>query len=224
MAAPAKTGPAEYPKEFERDVTLKNGMRVHVRAIRPDDAPRLSELYDRLSRHTLYQRFFTVMKRLPPDWARMFASVDYRTRFAVVAEHAGEHGPELVGVGRYEPTDDPETAEVAFVVQDGWQDRGLGTILFNDILRAASERGPRLRPRRQPPDARPHHPLRRHQGAEDRAGCDRAPLHAARMLGARRKNHGSSAGFARATGPPVRPPRVTGEGCRGERRRSPDVH
>ena len=71
----------------------------------------------------------------------MFASVDYRTRFAVVAEHAGEHGPELVGVGRYEPTDDPETAEVAFVVQDGWQDRGLGTILFNDILRAASERG-----------------------------------------------------------------------------------
>jgi len=141
MAAPAKTGPAEYPKEFERDVTLKNGMRVHVRAIRPDDAPRLSELYDRLSRHTLYQRFFTTMKRLPPDWARMFASVDYRTRFAVVAEHAGEHGPELVGVGRYEPTDDPETAEVAFVVQDGWQDRGLGTILFNDILRAASERG-----------------------------------------------------------------------------------
>ena len=71
----------------------------------------------------------------------MFASVDYRTRFAVVAEQRGEHGLELVGVGRYEPTDDPETAEVAFVVQDGWQDRGLGTILFNDILRAASERG-----------------------------------------------------------------------------------
>src|SRR5437764_13386618 len=66
MPASAKTGPAEYPKEFERDVTLKNGMRVHVRAIRPDDAPRLSELYDRLSRHTLYQRFFTTMKRLPP--------------------------------------------------------------------------------------------------------------------------------------------------------------
>ena len=141
MPAPAKTDHAEYPKEFERDLTLKNGMRVHVRAIRPDDAPRLCELYDRLSRHTLYQRFFTVMKRLPPDWARTFAAVDYRRRFAVVAEHAGEHGPELVGVGRYEPTDDPETAEVAFVVQDGWQDRGLGTILFNDILRAASERG-----------------------------------------------------------------------------------
>jgi RimJ/RimL family protein N-acetyltransferase len=141
MPAPTKTAPAEYPREFERDVTLKNGMRVHLRAIRPDDAPRLSELYDRLSRHTLYQRFFTVMKRLPPDWARMFAAVDYRTRFAVVAEQRGEHGPELVGVGRYEPTDDPETVEVAFVVQDGWQGRGLGTILINDILRAASERG-----------------------------------------------------------------------------------
>ncbi len=143
MVAPARTEPGEYPKEFERDLTLKDGTRVHLRAIRPDDAPRLSELYDRLSRHTAYQRFFTVMQRLPPDWARMFASVDYRTRFAVVAEHRGERGPELVGVGRYEPTDDPETAEVAFVVQDGWQDRGLGTILFSDVLRAGAERGMR---------------------------------------------------------------------------------
>lgn len=131
----------EYPKELERDIVLKDGTRVHLRPIRPDDAPRLQELYDRLSRYTAYQRFFTVMKRLPPDWAKILATVDYRTRFAVVAEQAGEHGPELVGVGRYEPADEPETAEVAFVVQDGWQGRGLGTILFNDVLRAGVERG-----------------------------------------------------------------------------------
>src|SRR5712692_2814324 len=133
----------DYPKEFERDVTLRDGTRVHVRPIRPDDAPRLSELYDRLSRHTVYQRFFTVMKRLPVEWAQTLASVDYRTRFAVVAEQPSERGPELVGVGRYEPADAPETVEVAFVVQDGWQDRGLGTVLVKDVLRAAVERGVR---------------------------------------------------------------------------------
>src|SRR2546423_15370485 len=113
MAAPAKTGPAESPKEFERDVTLKNGMRVHVRAIRPDDAPRLSELYDRLSRHTLYQRFFTTMKRLPPTRPRMFAPGDSPTRFPAAAEHAAEHGPDLVGVGAAAPTNDPEHGGVA---------------------------------------------------------------------------------------------------------------
>ena len=110
---------------------------------RPDDAPRLQALYDRLSHHTAYQRFFTVMKRLPPDWARMLADVDFRRRLALVAEHDVDGVPELVGVGRYEPTDEPDTAEVAFVVQDGWQGKGLGTLLFQEVLRAATARGVR---------------------------------------------------------------------------------
>jgi GNAT superfamily N-acetyltransferase len=46
-------------------------------------------------------------------------------------------------VGRYEPTDEQDTVEVAFVVQDSWQNRGLGTILFDEILRAAAARSHR---------------------------------------------------------------------------------
>ena len=135
------TTSAEYPRELVRDVRLRDGSNIHIRPIRPDDAPRLQELYSRLSRHTAYQRFFTVMKRLPPDWARILATVDYRRRLALLAEHDGAHGVELVGVGRYEPTDEPDTVEVAFVVQDGWQNRGLGTILFREVLDAAAARG-----------------------------------------------------------------------------------
>ena len=137
------TTPAEYPRELEHDVRLRDGSHVHIRPIRPDDAPRLQELYDRLSRDTAYQRFFTVMKCLPPDWARMLASVDYQRRLALIVEHDGTRGVELIGVGRYEPTDEPDTVEVAFVVQDGWQSRGLGTILFRELLDAASARGVR---------------------------------------------------------------------------------
>lgn len=132
--------PTDYPKELERAITLKDGTFVRIRPIRPDDATRLESLYSRLSRHTAYQRFFTIMKRLPPDWARMLANVDYHRRLALVAEARVDSGLELVGVGRYEPTDETDTVEVAFVVQDGWQNRGLGTILFNDILRAAAAR------------------------------------------------------------------------------------
>jgi RimJ/RimL family protein N-acetyltransferase len=135
--------PVEYPRELVQDARLRDGSSVHIRPIRPDDAPRLQDFYGLLSRDTAYQRFFMVMKRLPPDWARILATVDYRERLALLAEHDGANGVELVGVGRYEPTNEPDTVEVAFVVQDGWQNRGLGTILFRQVLDAAAARGMR---------------------------------------------------------------------------------
>ena len=133
--------PAPYPAELIRAVTLKNGAHVRIRPIRPDDEQRLVELYGRLSRHTTYQRFFTVMRRLPPAWAHFFANVDYRQRLALVAEHDTPAGIELIGVGRYEPDEAPGTVEMAFVVQDGWQGFGLGAILLTDVMRAAEARG-----------------------------------------------------------------------------------
>ncbi len=75
---------------------------------------------------------------MPPDWARFLANVDYRRRLALVVEHAPG---DLIAVARYEGTDREDTAEIAFVVQDGWQNRGLGTILLGDLLQAAEVRG-----------------------------------------------------------------------------------
>jgi acetyltransferase len=134
------TEPAPYPQEFIRHVTLKNGTRVHIRPIRPDDAARLVVAYSRLSAHSAYQRFFATMRRLPPDWARFLATVDYQRRLALVAERPSENGPELLGVARYEPSDDG-TPEVAFVILDAWQNQGLGTMLFHALLEAAAARG-----------------------------------------------------------------------------------
>lgn len=125
---------------FERALTLRGGELVRVRPIRPDDEPRLVELYDRLSRDSRYQRFFTVMRRLPPDWAHFLANVDYQTRFALVAEEIGTPVTRVIAVARYEPSGEG-TAEVAFVVEDRWQGKGLGTLLLEDLLRAAAENG-----------------------------------------------------------------------------------
>jgi RimJ/RimL family protein N-acetyltransferase len=121
------------------ELTLEGGLRL--RLIRPDDAPRLSALYDRLSRHTAYQRFFSAMRRLPLDWAHFLANVDYRERLALVIERDGPEGPELIAVGRYEPAGEAGEAEVAFVVQDGWQGKGLGRLLLRELLAAAAARG-----------------------------------------------------------------------------------
>jgi GNAT superfamily N-acetyltransferase len=133
--------PEDYPRELERDVTLKDGTVLRLCPIRPEDAPRLIEFYDRLSRHTAYQRFFNVMKRLPPDWARLLSGVDYRRRLALVAERGPAYAPEIEAAARYEPTEDPGTAEVAFVVQDGYQGRGLGVLLLHHLLEAGEARG-----------------------------------------------------------------------------------
>ena len=127
-----------YPQELEREVVLRDGARLRIRPIRPEDEPRLMEFHERLSRHTAYQRFFAVTRRLSPEWAHFLANVDYRRRLALVVER--EPG-ELVAVARYEPTDRDDTAEVAFVVQDDWQNRGLGTLLLGDLLQAAEARG-----------------------------------------------------------------------------------
>jgi RimJ/RimL family protein N-acetyltransferase len=130
----------DYPGELERELTLRDGAVVRLRPIRPDDAPRLQALHGRLSRDSAYQRFFAVVKRLPADWARTLATVDYRRRLALVVEAPSGDELELIAVGRYDALDEPDTVEVAFVVQDSWQNRGLGTMLFDAILRAAAAR------------------------------------------------------------------------------------
>jgi RimJ/RimL family protein N-acetyltransferase len=135
---------AAYPLELERDLICGDGTRFRLRPIRSEDAPRLIALHGRLSRQTIYQRFFSTMRRLPTDWARYLAEVDYRGRLALVLERAGPSDAELVGVGRYDATGDPATAEVAFVVEDRWQGKGLGTALFTELLRVAESRGIRV--------------------------------------------------------------------------------
>jgi RimJ/RimL family protein N-acetyltransferase len=122
-----------------RELMLRDGTRVRMRPIRPDDAPRLVALYDHLSRDSRYQRFFSIRQRLPPDWADFLANVDHVRRFALVVEDPGD--PEtLIAVARYEPAE-ADAVEVAFVVQDAWQNRGLGTLLFRELLAAAAANG-----------------------------------------------------------------------------------
>src|SRR5258706_590678 len=104
---------APYPRELVRTITLKDGFSARLRPIRPDDEPRLVDLYERLSRHTAYQRFFTVLRRLPSDWYHFFANVDYVRRLALVVERETVAGVQLIGAGRYEPAEEPDTAEVA---------------------------------------------------------------------------------------------------------------
>lgn len=128
---------AEYPTAWESDAVLADGGTVHVRPIRADDVDGLLGLWSRLSAESIYLRFFTPMPR-PKRWQlETLATVDYSSRFALVAELRGE----VVAVARYARHDDPSVAEVAFVVEDEQQGRGIGTLLLEHLAAVARSNG-----------------------------------------------------------------------------------
>ena len=133
--------PAGYPSGWESDVVLRDGGTVQLRPIRPSDAASIQALHGRLSQQTIYFRFFSPLASLSAKMLERFVNVDYVDRLALVAVL----GHDIVGVGRYErlpshsgPGDE---AEVAFLVDDAQQGRGLGTVLLEQLALYAAAAG-----------------------------------------------------------------------------------
>ena len=112
---------------------------VDTRPVRSDDGPLFCRLWDRLSPETVHRRFHAPLRRPPAD-ARRLVEVDHDLREALVAVVGGE----VVGVARYDrsPTE-PATADVAVVVEDGWQGVGIGRQLLAELTGLAARRGVR---------------------------------------------------------------------------------
>ncbi|OLT48605.1 GNAT family N-acetyltransferase [Saccharomonospora sp. CUA-673] len=117
-------------------MVLSDGGTVHLRPIVPSDADRIVALHSRLSERTRYLRYFGAYPRIPARDLKRFTTVDHAKRVAFVALL----GDDAVAVGRYEGLDS-DSAEVAFVVDDAHQGRGLGSILLEHLAAAARESG-----------------------------------------------------------------------------------
>jgi acyl-CoA synthetase (NDP forming)/RimJ/RimL family protein N-acetyltransferase len=128
-----------YPAHWEADVVAADGGTVHIRPIIPEDAERLESLHSRLSPRTIHFRFFSPRPRLSARDVERFTVVDHDDRVALVAVL----GDEMIAVARYDRMPGTDEAEVAFVVEDRHQGRGLGTVLLEHLAAAARERGVR---------------------------------------------------------------------------------
>jgi acyl-CoA synthetase (NDP forming)/GNAT superfamily N-acetyltransferase len=138
-----EAGPA-YPRHWEADIVASDGRIVHLRPILPSDADALVDFHQHLSDRTRYLRYFGPYPRIPPRDLERFVTVDHHRRVAFLALL----GDEIIAVGRYEGLSDPQdpqapvtSAEVAFVVRDDHQGRGLGSILLEHLAAAARENG-----------------------------------------------------------------------------------
>jgi acyl-CoA synthetase (NDP forming)/GNAT superfamily N-acetyltransferase len=131
------TSPEDYPKSWEADVVLSDGGTVHLRPIVPSDADALVAFHGKLSERTRYLRYFGSYPRIPPKDLQRFSTVDHHDRVAFIALL----GHEIIAVARYERLDGGDSAEVAFVVADAHQKRGMGSILLEHLAAAARESG-----------------------------------------------------------------------------------
>ncbi|GAA1597535.1 MULTISPECIES: GNAT family N-acetyltransferase [Kribbella] len=128
--------PDGYPADYEADVVLRDGATAHLRPITPDDDDLLVAFYARVSEQSKYYRFFAPYPELSERDVARFTQVDYRQRLALIVTV----GDEMIGVGRYEGTG-RSTAEVAFLIEDAHQGRGLGQLLLEHLAQAARENG-----------------------------------------------------------------------------------
>jgi acyl-CoA hydrolase/GNAT superfamily N-acetyltransferase len=129
------------PKEFRATHILDDGTDVTARPINPTDQPLMKDLQYTLSEEAVYYRFFTHLKRFPQKEIQQFVYIDHRQDEAIVVTVPEAHGEEIIGMGRYYLDTKTNRAEVAFVVADQWQGRGIGKFLLNTLTRIAKRNG-----------------------------------------------------------------------------------
>lgn len=120
--------------------SLADGTRVRLRPLQPDDAERLLRLFHRLSPETVYRRFMSPVVEPSEELLARLLQVDHCDREAIAALE----GDEIVAVARYVRQAGRDVAEVAVVVADDWQHRGLGRLLLTRLGRLARRRGIRV--------------------------------------------------------------------------------
>lgn len=126
-----------YPEEFVRRVRLRDGTEVTFRPIKPEDEPLWMALLGSCSRESLYSRFRYLFFWQSHDVASRYCYIDYDREMAIVAESGEGDERRLAGVGRLVAEPGRGSAEYAVLVQDGWQNKGLGGMLTDFCLEIA---------------------------------------------------------------------------------------
>jgi acyl-CoA synthetase (NDP forming)/RimJ/RimL family protein N-acetyltransferase len=168
--------PRDYPDHWEADVLLRDGRTAHLRPILPEDADALVEFYALVSNESKYFRFFAPMPTLSERDVKRFTNVDYHDRVAFVMTLAEK----IIGVGRYDVVEQgPENtrAEVAFLVQDAHQGRGIAQLLLEHLAQAGRERGVDRFMAEVLPDNRRMIQVFREQGYQVKGGWDEGVMH-----------------------------------------------
>jgi acyl-CoA hydrolase len=132
-----------YPEELEHRDTLNDGTEIFFRPVKPTDEPSLSEMLYSLSETSVQTRYMMRTARFPRKDIQQWTNIDYHHNLAIVGTvpGAGASEEEIVAIAQYFLDPKTQAAEVAFLVQDEWQNKGMGTFLLNYLTQIAKQRG-----------------------------------------------------------------------------------
>ena len=136
---PGKRG--EYPEHLETYRTTKLDQEVLLRPVRISDEPLLKDFFYALSDQSIYQRFISSRKDMPHERLQEFVVIDYTSEMVILAVMTVDEHEVVAGVGQYGIDAQTHTAEVALVVRDDVQKRGVGTELLNYLTLLARKEG-----------------------------------------------------------------------------------
>ena len=129
-----------YPSQYISACKTRDGMHVTIRPIRPDDEPLVVDFHQQLSERSVYLRYFLPLElRFRTSHERLITKcfIDYDREIALVAEHKNERGTHIAGIARLIRNHSGGKAEVALIIADKYQRRGLGTQLLRSIIDVA---------------------------------------------------------------------------------------
>jgi GNAT superfamily N-acetyltransferase len=134
------TGQSGYPSHLVEALTLRDGTPLTIRPICSDDYQLELDFIEGLSARSSYLRLLSPRK-LTSQEVQRFVRIDYARELALIALAVVDNKVRQVGVARYAPESDSPSCDLAIVVADEWQRRGLGEALLVSLVRAAAKAG-----------------------------------------------------------------------------------
>ena len=130
-----------YPWEEAHNETLAGGLEARIRPMRLTDEETLQELFYNLSDESTYRRFMAHKRVHPHEEIQRLVDLDYESNMALVITTQDGERRQIVAMARYDVDPATRLADIAFVVRDEWQGRGLGTLLMRRMVEIARARG-----------------------------------------------------------------------------------
>ncbi|MGC8580066.1 MAG: GNAT family N-acetyltransferase [bacterium] len=134
-------GKSEYPEILESYRTTYKGYEILLRPVKLSDEPLLKDFFYSLSDDSMYKRFISTRTDMPHDRLQKFVVIDYLKEMVILAVEKKDDREIILGMAQYIINPDNNTAEVAFVVRDDYQNKGIGTELLSYITYIAKKNG-----------------------------------------------------------------------------------
>jgi len=136
---PGKKG--EYPVDLETYRTTHTGLTIKLRPVKISDEENLKHFFYSISDQSLYKRFMSARKDMPHERLQEFVVIDYTKEMVILVTTGEEDQEKIIGVGQYGIDEATHSAEVALLIRDEIQGKGVGTELLKYLTYLARHRG-----------------------------------------------------------------------------------